>query len=243
MISYSDVKKRSRRENYNENASLMFFSTKVSMPFTWLFVNLGLSANQVTLLFYITGFIGCVVLLLPESYYVLLSYALYRLHIIFDVCDGEVARFRQQFSLNGLYWDYMIHAHLFPLYSAFLSIRLYILYDSPIFLILGTQLIIGSSLVQAVKNNYYRALYAKGIQHPKPKNKDDKRSSIAFKLFNFSSLIASFEGFFVFFLLLSIFPHPFLYICWMISYVILFYAVVVGKLCLFSSRGHSISRN
>ena len=46
----------------------------------------------------------------------IVGYILFRLHIIVDMSDGDVARFNQNFSIRGAYWDAMIHSVLNPLY-------------------------------------------------------------------------------------------------------------------------------
>jgi len=172
MYSLEEVKVRSARANPEANNKLHFFASKLSIYFSWIFVNLRLSANQVTVVFFLMGLTGSVCFVCGPEFY-LLGYIFWRLHIIFDLCDGDVARFNQTFSINGAYWDYMIHSVLYPLVYISICYSLYDKFNDFIFLLVG---LLGSLVVSqllAVKNNYYRAmLFSK-------KSLDMKQSSVS----------------------------------------------------------------
>ena len=118
--------------------------------FSWIIINLNLNANHVTALFFIIGFIGSFLFLSMNPYVSIIAFLFWRLHIIFDICDGEVARFNQKFSINGAYWDYMIHAVLYPLYFINIGISQYFLFGDVVFLFLGIFGGLMLSLQQAV---------------------------------------------------------------------------------------------
>ena len=135
---------------------------KFSKYFSWIFINIGLSANQVTALFFLTGFVSGLFFLSFDPINILIAIILWRLHVIFDVCDGEVARFTQTFSINGAYWDYMIHAVLYPMCFFSISYSLSQHFIDSKFLIVGAVGAIVLTLMLAVKNNYYRAMLFSG---------------------------------------------------------------------------------
>ena len=83
--SLSEVKAKSRRANAIENKNLHPFASRLSIYFSWIFINLGLSPNQVTGLFFLVGLTGALILLLNSWIAIILSYTLFRLHIIIDV--------------------------------------------------------------------------------------------------------------------------------------------------------------
>lgn len=162
MITLAEVKERAVKENNKSFRKLFFFSSRFSIYFSWVFINLGLSANQVTALFFLTGFLGSLCFLTFDLIFILIGVFLWRLHIIFDLCDGEVARFNKTFSINGAYWDYMIHAFLFPFCFFCITFSLSKYFNNPQFLLLGVAGVLTLSLMLATKNNYYRAMLFSG---------------------------------------------------------------------------------
>lgn len=243
MYSLEEVKMRGLRDNSKDNNRIMFFATKFSIYFSWFFINIGLSANAVTFLFFITGLIGSFFVFSSELVCIMISYVLYRLHIIFDVCDGEVARFNKTFSLNGAYWDYMIHALLYPLYFFGITYSSYIKFDEPFFLILGCAGILVISLMLAVKNNYFRAMFFNNKDFNEWKNINKKVSNQSFTLFNLASLLLGFEGFFALYIPVNIFGNEYLLITFIICYIFLFSLSVAIKFLGFSKKGYYVSRS
>ena len=165
MFTLSDVKLKSKRGGNDENHKrLYFFASHFSIYFSWVFINLRLSADFVTGIFFVTGLLGAVLFLYGDPLISLIAYGLWRLHIIFDLCDGEVARFTQKFSINGAYWDYTIHSVLYPLTYASICFALYKKFNNDTFLILAAFGSIIVSQTLSVKNNYYRAMLFNGDQ-------------------------------------------------------------------------------
>jgi hypothetical protein len=78
-----------------------------SIYFTKPLIKWGLSANQVSLLSVIVGLFGCLLLLTPYSFTIFLGAILLIVWDALDCSDGEVARYRGQSSLTGLYVDRM----------------------------------------------------------------------------------------------------------------------------------------
>ena len=162
MISHTEVVRRSRRHNHDENVWVHPFSGRVSSWLTWVFINLGLSANQVTVLMFAAG-VGAAVSLIADSFpFAVLAFALFRLHVLLDVSDGEVARYRQQVSRFGVYWDQLIHIFTYPAILAALALgRLFSGAEVALvgFAMLG---MIAKGTDLGVKNVYYRVLYSSG---------------------------------------------------------------------------------
>ncbi len=226
MHTFSEVRQRSRRANYSANSQLHFFSSRVSIYFTYIFVNLGLSANAVTGIFFLVGLIGPLCLFFLDPIYAPIFYITWRLHIIFDICDGEVARFFQKFSLNGVYWDYMIHALLYPLYGIAICFHQYKVTSDPKFLYLALAMGITGNLLNAVKNNYSRALFEKNI----PKGETEmrkKKTGLKHLVFTSASALLGFEGFLLVYLINILFLNS-----EMISFSILLFYIVSHSLII-----------
>ncbi len=162
MIPFQEVQRRARRQNHEENVWVHPFSGRISTWFTWAFVNLGLSANQVTFLFWLCGAGAVAALAANTALGAFLAFVLFRLHVLFDVCDGEVARFRRSVSRYGVYWDQVIHVTTYPaLLAAIVWARLQD--GAPQAVVLAGFLgMIGKTLDLAVKNLHYRVLWQAG---------------------------------------------------------------------------------
>jgi phosphatidylglycerophosphate synthase len=69
----------------------------------------GLSANGVTWVMIVVGLAGAAALLVPGPWGAVLAALGMQLQILLDCSDGEVARWRQQFSPAGVYLDRIAH--------------------------------------------------------------------------------------------------------------------------------------
>jgi len=94
-----------------------FFVRKVSIHFTWIFLNTPITANQISFLMILLGTIGGFSFILRGYTGALIGTILLQLYLILDCADGEVARYKSQCSLKGKYLDYIandiVHVALF----------------------------------------------------------------------------------------------------------------------------------
>lgn len=115
MISLAEVKNFKYRINPTEEIEGRgnfgyYIIRPISLYFTWLILQTGMSANQVTALHGVVGAAGAVMLGIPDPGWRLVGIALLYLSYILDNTDGEVARFRNQVSISGKYLDSVMHA-------------------------------------------------------------------------------------------------------------------------------------
>ena len=87
---------------------------KISIYFTWLLLHTPLSANGVTLLQISVGVLGSCLLALPEYGYSFAGIAALQLGYVLDCCDGEVARYKSQSSVRGVFLDLIGHEIVIP---------------------------------------------------------------------------------------------------------------------------------
>ncbi|HEX9371720.1 MAG TPA: CDP-alcohol phosphatidyltransferase family protein [Roseiflexaceae bacterium] len=85
---------------------------RISIYFTWVLVHTPISANGVTALFLLSGLLGAGVFAIGTQWAWIVGTLLIWLSVIFDFCDGEVARFRQESSWFGDYFEETVHAVL-----------------------------------------------------------------------------------------------------------------------------------
>lgn len=106
---------------YRDFLSQIYY--KISIYLTWVCLKVGLSANQVTVLSGAIAFIGGLLIGNSNPFLTLLGTIFFHLFAILDMCDGEVARYRNQGGVNGHYLDWYMHfitstSMLFGLYIA-----------------------------------------------------------------------------------------------------------------------------
>ena len=164
--------------------------------------------------------------------------------MIIDLCDGEVARYTQSFSINGAYWDFMIHSILYPLYFINICIVQFYRFDQIIYLFIG---IFGSlivSLMFAVKNNYFRAMFANNysLSEYKEKTKNKNIKSLKNRFFVYFSDLFGFEGFLILFCVVQ-FLDAIVIKYFLLSYTFLFSGIAISKLILLSIKGYYPKKN
>jgi len=110
----------------------------ISIRITRLILPTGISANQATVIFLITGVLGCILLGTGDLSYSIFGILLIQFSYIFDCVDGEIARYRKQSSVNGVFIDSVGHEVLTP--AIFLAMTFFIFNNTHqvFMLVLGT---------------------------------------------------------------------------------------------------------
>lgn len=82
---------------------------KFSPYFTRVFIRLSMSANAVTWLMIMSGFLAAIMVLLPGLWGLFLPVFFTQLQMLIDCCDGEVARWNDKYSPLGTFLDKLGH--------------------------------------------------------------------------------------------------------------------------------------
>jgi phosphatidylglycerophosphate synthase len=98
---------RGRRNSEHWTADL--YQRRISPYLTRVLLSTSLTANAVTVLMIVTGAAAGAALLVPGILGALLAAFLGQLQMLWDCCDGEVARWRQTFSPAGFFLDKLGH--------------------------------------------------------------------------------------------------------------------------------------
>ncbi|TSC72227.1 MAG: hypothetical protein G01um101470_396 [Parcubacteria group bacterium Gr01-1014_70] len=96
------------------------FQRGPSIYITLLLSHTPLTPNAITLLSILSGLGGAYFLLSPDWKIKFLALFLFYLNLLLDRVDGEIARYKKQFSLKGIYLDELNHYIIPPLF--FLSL-------------------------------------------------------------------------------------------------------------------------
>lgn len=109
----------------------------ISIYITWILVKTPITANIVTIVGIIIGLTGLYLIFLGGNFTIILGFILIYLYYITDEIDGEIARYKKQTSVKGIYYDEI--GHLLFQGSLFLifGFHLYNITSNNLYIILG----------------------------------------------------------------------------------------------------------
>jgi phosphatidylglycerophosphate synthase len=81
------------------------YMREISLRITRLLVTTKVTPNQLTYVMTLAGVLAAPALLVPGIWGAVLGVVAVQLYLLLDCVDGEVARWKQQFSLSGVYLD------------------------------------------------------------------------------------------------------------------------------------------
>ena len=85
------------------------YMREISLHIDPYLVNTRISPNQLTYLMVVVGVVGGAALLVPGLTGAILAVVLFQIYLLLDCVDGEVARWRKQTSITGVYLDRVGH--------------------------------------------------------------------------------------------------------------------------------------
>ncbi len=206
MVSINEIIENSKRSNYEHNKKTHPIEMAFSPYLTWLFVNLKIKPNTITVSFFIIGMISAFLFSLDSLTMTLFGFILYRFHLLLDVCDGEVARFTKQYSDFGKYADLFTHQLVYPSVFAGIIVHIYNIVQEPLVLVAGIILVLIVSFRLSINSIVYRVNYNKGKSAQTIEAKESmkisnfKKISILF----FANITGFHFSFFLFFILKAI---------------------------------------
>ena len=162
-----------------------YINRRISIRFTWLYLILGLSANQATLTSLLLGITAGIFFTRPQPLYWFIGLLVLYLSLISDNVDGEIARYRKQSSSEGTYFDIMVTYFLLPYILACMSFGLYFIIQGLEVFIAGFLAVIGMGLVPVHQPLVRLLRYEKKLPYIAPKTVAGKQYGIinhAYKL-------------------------------------------------------------
>jgi phosphatidylglycerophosphate synthase len=85
------------------------YMREISLHIDPYLVNTKITPNQLTYLMVVVGVLGGAALLIPGLTGAILAVVLFQIYLLLDCVDGEVARWRKQTSITGVYLDRVGH--------------------------------------------------------------------------------------------------------------------------------------
>lgn len=104
--SYKFIKESlPKKKNGRSSLWVRWFIRKISFPFTYIFINTGWSANQVSLLSWVVIFIASVCLCFNNFWCMLTGVILTNFWLVLDCVDGNIARCKRSKTFMGDFFD------------------------------------------------------------------------------------------------------------------------------------------
>ncbi|MFW9882570.1 MAG: CDP-alcohol phosphatidyltransferase family protein, partial [Candidatus Thorarchaeota archaeon] len=109
----------------------------ISRYITWILVKTPISANFITIFSVIVCIAGLIFIGLANPFLILLGFIFLYIYLVLDEVDGEVARYKEQTSIHGIFFDEI--GHLFIHTGLFFTFgySIYRITRDELFLILG----------------------------------------------------------------------------------------------------------
>jgi phosphatidylglycerophosphate synthase len=131
----------------------------ISIYITIFFLKFNMSANIATAIFLVCGVISSLLLISTCRIIFFLGVFLFQLWYILDHVDGEIARYKRQTSVTGIYFDHMAHYIVHPLLFICLGFGMFLTNSDVLYIILGIIAGLSTELLFAVGNLYEFYLY------------------------------------------------------------------------------------
>lgn len=104
--SYAEIKASlTKKKNSRSSLWVQLWVRKFSFPVTYLFINTGWSANQVSVLSWIVIFVAAVCLCIDNFWWLLGGVILTNFWLVLDCVDGNIARVKKTKTFMGDFFD------------------------------------------------------------------------------------------------------------------------------------------
>lgn len=131
----------------------------MALPLTWLFLHLPITANGVTFIGFMLGIAGCVLFALAGSVYIFAGAIFLQLWYLFDHIDGQIARYKREASVTGIFFDYITH-HVIHM-GIFFSIGwgVYMSTSNNLFILSGILVALNIMILNLIYDCQYKAFF------------------------------------------------------------------------------------
>ena len=160
----------------------------MALPVSWVFLHTPVTANQVTLLSLVVGLAACLLFCAGTKGAMLGGALMLQLWYLLDHVDGHIARYRNQTSTTGVYFDYITHYVIHAGVFAGLGIGAARITGNSTFATCGWVASLAIVMFMLVYDCMYKAFYARLVKsegtikvnapgHGRGEDKDGKRAA------------------------------------------------------------------
>jgi len=166
-LTLEDVKRAAKREDFRAGVQMRLVMPRLSVRVTrWMLGFTAVAPNHITLASLAVGLVAALAFASTTPLVVAAGLLAFHLHVLLDYVDGEVARCRQQTSIQGAYLDLMTDRLTFPLLVFCAGLGAYRQLGDPALLIVAFVATFGLCLDKMVVDSWYRANSAAGEPSP-----------------------------------------------------------------------------
>ncbi|MCO5998693.1 CDP-alcohol phosphatidyltransferase family protein [Actinoallomurus rhizosphaericola] len=144
------------------------YMRSISPLFTWLFIRIGFSPNQLTYMMIACGMLGGAAVAVDGRgtaglIWAIVGAVLIQAYLLLDCSDGEVARFRKRTSVTGIFLDRIGHYMSEVALLAGLGVRAQGAWENGGYVELGLLAALGAALIKAETDNVVVARAKSGL--------------------------------------------------------------------------------
>ncbi|MFX0082914.1 MAG: CDP-alcohol phosphatidyltransferase family protein [Candidatus Hodarchaeota archaeon] len=159
--------------------------TFISKYITWILVKTPITANFVTIFGCMIGLLGLLFIGFGNSLFIIVGFILLYLYFLSDEIDGEVARYKKQVSIKGMYYDQVCHFIFLGCFFSSFGFNIYRINSEFLYIIFGfltTIFILGIRTVRKIAIIASTKKEVKEIINQKEEVNQEKSSKSFFKL-------------------------------------------------------------
>lgn len=157
-LTLDQVKQAAKREDFRAGVQMRLLMPRLSVRVTrWIVAYTNVKPDQITIVSFLIGLVAVASFASTNPYIVLAGLLGFHAHVMLDYVDGEVARCRQQTSVQGAYLDLMTDRVTFPLFIFCAGLGAYGQVADPAILIVAFVATFGLFLDKEAVDCWYRA--------------------------------------------------------------------------------------
>lgn len=140
---------------------------KISICITWLLLHTSITANQVTLVMIIIGWIACIFFIVGTPLFFLLGALTLQIWWLLDHVDGEIATYKGEYCITGIYFDVISHYLAHPLIMLSIGVGIFHSTNNFTYLVAGGLASFSSILLDIIHQTKYYVMFHRYIKNAK----------------------------------------------------------------------------
>ena len=161
MESLRELNRIVQKPDYKTKGNWMArnITREVALPFTWLLLHTPVTANQVTMVSIFVMIVSAFMFSVGTSLSFFVGAILFELWYLIDHMDGQIARYRKEESVTGVFFDYISHYIPNLLVFPFIAIGLLKGSGNLMFIYLGVIIAASLCLINLAYDAMYKSLF------------------------------------------------------------------------------------
>lgn len=142
------------------------FSRKISIYISWILLQTSITANQVTFMMIIMGWLASIFFAIGSPLFFLIGVLFFQIWWLLDNVDGEIAVYRRECNLTGIYFDVISHYLVHPFIMLSIGVGLYRGSHNYIYILIGGMAGFSNLLLDLIQHAKYYVMFEKYFKNP-----------------------------------------------------------------------------